>query len=447
MNDDRNTVDRLFSEGLGNYNPSPPPELWKKIDGRQMSAPADFPPAARTRYRAIGLLVLLMSGFIAFWYFEFLKTTPSGPNAAAEKKEIPFNTTTAETKPDCAESANSDLTPPDGALKIEHTIARSQLQIHPATHFSATAKTDYNKAVNKSADSNVEESGNQYPTSVSSLPETETLQQFGALRNDFIDWLSSRKARLNLLPAPSAFDDALRTSGQVRLPKRSPIPILLGIYAGWDQIHYGNDSKKQSCSAGISLSTFSGQWIMETGVAVSLSDDNGRFMINYNSLDSIGYYNRVVSFSIDPENPGTILFNTEATGVYDSVTHADEALTANRYTYLQIPLMAGYQVYTNRRMSISLKAGPVFSVLLGSEEPPATFSQDGATVSLIDDRTPVRFTTNWQVAAGLGVGFYLFHGLTFQLEPTCKTYLRPVYRNSRTNPNSIGLKAGLLYRF
>jgi len=134
-------------------------------------------------------------------------------------------------------------------------------------------------------------------------------------------------------------------------------------------------------------------------------------------------------------------------GVYDSVGHKVETKTANRYTYLQIPLMAGYRIYADRLFTISLKAGPVFSVLLASDEPPVIFSREGAILQSIDNQTPVRASTNWQIAAALGAGMHITRSLTLQLEPTYRSYLRPVYQHHRNSPYSIGLKAGLLYRF
>jgi hypothetical protein len=223
--------------------------------------------------------------------------------------------------------------------------------------------------------------------------------------------------------------------------------LIGGAYATWDLIDYGTGDRKQSQTFGLSLSTFKGPWLIETGAAVNLSEDNGRFMINYNSYDSIGYYNKVISFSPDPQNPGTVRFNTIVEGVYDSIDHSLETSTANRYTYLQIPLTIGYHLYSNRLLTFSFRAGPIFSILLDSNEPTASYDQQGISLTSIEDLSPARVSTNWQLSASLGFGFHLSQRFTLLAEPTYKAYLRSVYQHNHSKPQSIGLKAGLLYRF
>jgi len=59
----------------------------------------------------------------------------------------------------------------------------------------------------------------------------------------------------------------------------------------------------------------------------------------------------------------------------------------------------------------------------------------------------VRVSTDWQMSAALSLGMRLSQRFTFELQPVYKTYLRPVYQNLNTKPQSIGIRAGLLYRF
>lgn len=454
MKDERNNIDKLFSDGLGDFNPAPPPELWDRI-GTEIPAPLPLAPGAATnglsRLIFLGIAAAFFTGLAVLWFV-----------ADNNNAELQKNNSLLQSKK--TDAGITDIKPinkseNDNPAETKNT-AESEQQTNPEENRKLTA---HEKTVNPSetalttpltSTSEIETITPQVPAIQNQFSESEIQANvfhsntgIGDLRSDFTTWLNSLPAGLMTASAVTVFNNHYKTSQKPSMPKGHSIPLIGGIYASVDQIDYGKGHKKQSYAAGLSLSTFKGPWILETGVAYCLNGDNGRYMINYNSWDSLGYYNRVVSFSPDPDNPGTIKFNTEVEGVYDSIDHALETKTINKYAYLQIPLMAGYQIYSNRLMTISLKAGPVFSLLMGSNEPAAIFNIDGANLQSIDNLSTTRVSSNWQIVAGLGVGFHLSRSLTFLAEPTYKTYLRPVYRNHSTKPQSIGIKAGLLYRF
>lgn len=449
MNDERNKMDELFREGLGDFNPTPPPGLWERIDA-VIPVPVPVPPASGSgRLLMIGIAALLFTGLILLWWFTGSGPESSEKNNNIRQTEIPVTANSAtsaqETDTDRDLSVNTSKSTPNNHSKNQSQELDSKQDF--ATNPLKTKAVEDPQVIDV-----VEEI--QSPFDNSPGAESATLKvnkteysSLTELRRDFTSWLNMKPAGLNTIPVASPFDNRYKTTEKPGLPRRNRMPVIGGVYASMDWIDYGSGDKKQSMAAGISLSTFKGPWLLETGLAYSLSEDNGRFMISYNSYDSIGYYNKVVSFTPDPENPGTVQFNTEVQGVYDSIDHELETKTNNRYSYLQIPLMAGYQLYAGRLFTIGLKAGPVFSVMLGSDEPVAAFEQEGTTLNSIDNLSPQRVSTNWQVAAGLGIGMHLSPRLTLLAEPTYKYYLRPVYQNHNTKPQSIGIKAGLLYRF
>jgi len=449
MNDESKNIDNLFSEGLGNLNPTPPPELWEKI-GAGIPTQAPVVPVLGTgRIVAIGISAAVIFGLAILWVLTGNNSPEPKQTESVQQQEMPSATKSPEIKDKETTVEKSETTESKPAVKHENTTPVKAPEAKTATNLSEKSTIALSTSVKVEKTVPVSEpilkSQPEDQASVAkSDPANTTLAD---LRRDFTSWLSAQPAGFNIVSATSVFNNQYKNSQKLALPKRIHIPLIGGIYAGLDMIDYGTGNRKQSNSVGLSLSTFKGPLSLETGVALNLSEDNGRYLINYNSLDSIGYYNKVVSFSPDPQNPGTIHFNTEVQDVFDSIDHSLESKTTNRYTYLQIPLIAGYQIYSNRLLTISLKAGPVFSLMLNSTEPGITFNQDGTNLQSIDNLSPARVSTNWQIAAGLGVGLHLLSRFTLMVEPTYKTYLRPVYRNYRSNPYSIGLKAGLLYRF
>jgi len=452
MKDKRNKIDDLFREGLGKLNQAPPPDLWERIDANLPSVrPAPEAPLIPGRLVKAVTAAAIIAGAFILWFILGKSNHESGQTESIPIQEQSSGTTLTTTgqKPVLLPDQTGKIAEPfieytqknDRINKVAEKAAKASDKNHDTRLHSKTASGEI-KPLSGAADL----TNNNYPD-----PGAEKLITYqtglAGLRLDFTNWLITLPAGQIYQENFSSFSAGLRKTRNPLAPKRGAIPLIGGVYASRDIIYYGKGHHKQSRAAGLSLSTFKGPWEFETGVAFNISDDNGKFDVNFSSFDSIGYYNKVVSFSPDPQIPGRVIFNTVMEGVYDSVGHNIEAQTVNRYSYLQIPLMAGYRIYADRLFTISLKAGPVFSVLLASDEPPVTFSREGAILQSIDNQTPVRASTNWQIAAALGAGMHISRSLTLQFEPTYRSYLRPVYQHHRSSPYSIGLKAGLLYRF
>lgn len=452
MKDERKNIDQLFSEGLGDFKPAPPPEMWEKIGtGLSVSTPGTVSPARNIgRIVLIGVAAVVLTGIALLWYFsghnnpvqEDLNTIQQTEAPVIDNNQ-PIVTSTKSAKAETKSAISTEIT---GETNLE-TAKQQPQKTETILKIVSVPFADANE------NSIVKNKGTVKNTAVESIykePLSATNENSALitdLRTDFTQWLISQSIVFIPVSATSVFNEKYRQSGKPSLHSKTDIPLIGGVYAAWDRIDYGNNHTKESRALGLSLSTFRGPWLLETGAAVCLSDDNGRFLVNYNSFDSIGYYNKVVSFSLDPNNYGSIQFNTEVQGVFDSIDHHMETKTVNRYTYLQIPLMAGYHFYNNRLFTLSIKAGPIFSVMLNSSEPGINFIRENANLQSIDQLSPSRVSTNWQIAAALGIGLHLSQKLTLQLEPTYKTYLRPVYQGYQTKPQSIGIRAGLLYRF
>lgn len=443
MNDERNHIDNVFREGLDNFTPPAPPDLWATIESEIQpgAAPAVYRGYRRILWVAVAVLVLTA---ISLWLLNRESGRVSPPNAAEHtpgiaKPKSQTLTSAAVPSPIPAEKsleaiAHHNMISHSKAVMPENGMANSEHPNYPES--SATRPAQYSREAS---------TGNDLASFSPSQPNKPAT--FPSLRSDFIGWLNALPAGLTSIEASSAFNDALRNRNNPYLRAKQRLPLIGGVVTGYDNIDYGNGNRKHSMSAGFTLQTFKGAFTLETGVAIALSTDNGRYLINYRSWDSLGYYNRVVSFSPNPQQPGSITFNTVVEGVYDSIGHSLEAGTNNRYTYLQIPLMAGYRIYADRIFTIGLKAGPVFSLMLRAHEPGADFSLQGSSLQSIHNLSPVRVSTDWQMSAALSLGMRLSQRFTFELQPVYKTYLRPVYQNLNTKPQSIGIRAVLLYRF
>ncbi len=177
--------------------------------------------------------------------------------------------------------------------------------------------------------------------------------------------------------------------------------------------------------------------------------DDGLYKINYESNDSIGFYNNVVSYSINPAT-NQIVYTYEQKSIYDSVMHVADDRTKNRYTYLQIPLLIGYRLYESNRLSLSAKVGPAVSFLVSTREAAPVIDYPNARIVKIENNTPARVETNWQVWAGLCLEYRLSKSVSLYFEPVYKYYFNPVVMKegvTYSNPWSVGLGVGLQFNF
>jgi len=266
--------------------------------------------------------------------------------------------------------------------------------------------------------------------------------------------------------SPRAFAIAGPGSYKQRPPQRNyhyPAGLLHGGYQPYFSVsayfspevteyqRVASESKENSYLGGIALSYHTSRYIVQLGLEYSRFDDLGDYLVNINSYDSIGYYDGISGFDIDPENPGALIYHTHTVEVWDTVQHHSHEQTRNHYSYLQIPVMFGYKAFERGIFSAHIKVGPSISFLLNREEPTLNFRADaGARVAGVDDFTASRLNTNVQVLMSLALRFQFNNRAGLIVEPTYRQYLNSVYDvndNSLKNPYGIGVKGGIFINF
>ncbi|MEI6172216.1 MAG: outer membrane beta-barrel protein [Bacteroidota bacterium] len=185
-----------------------------------------------------------------------------------------------------------------------------------------------------------------------------------------------------------------------------------------------------------------------TGIGLGYVFDEGKYRVDYQSLDSIGYFNNVVSFATGANNE--IIYNTETKNVYDSLRHMADDRTRNRYTYLQVPFLLGYRIFESNAVSLTFQAGPAVSFLVSSRMSDPLINYPNARIIKIEDNTPTRVTTNWQLWANLNLEIRLNRKISLYVEPSCKYYLKPIVEQENMSfkaPWSVGLGVGIQFNF
>jgi hypothetical protein len=181
-----------------------------------------------------------------------------------------------------------------------------------------------------------------------------------------------------------------------------------------------------------------------TGLELGYMIDQGKYRVDYKSLDSVGYYSSVVSYTVGTNNE--IIYNTSVKTLYDSLNHSADPSTTNRYTYLRFPLLIGYRMVETNRFSVTLKAGPAWSVLLAEKKGVPVVEYENATITRIDEETSPRLKTNWQLWANLLLEMKISERFSLYLEPNWKYYLKPTAEQESPNakaPWSVGVGLGV----
>jgi hypothetical protein len=199
------------------------------------------------------------------------------------------------------------------------------------------------------------------------------------------------------------------------------------------------------------LAYHAGRFYIRPGLSFGVMYDKSRNSISYKSNDSIGYYREVISYSIDPLNPNRIIYTTVNRTVFDSLVHSMEQEIRNRYEYIQIPLMFGFDIVRSPKFLLSIQAGPVVTFLLGSKEISSeTIDLTGKTLISSTPGTFRRTESNWQLWGALHMEYRFSKQWSLSFEPVYKYYFKPVAEMpspSDKSPWSLGLQVGFRYSF
>jgi hypothetical protein len=190
------------------------------------------------------------------------------------------------------------------------------------------------------------------------------------------------------------------------------------------------------------------RYSIRTGVGLSITKGTNELAIGYNEY--LGSYQDLdsIEFTWDEKHYHLLpTYYTSEKDVWDSLVKIEENKVIKRYTYLQIPLVLGYDFLQKGRFSMGVRTGPILSLLLTSKQLSANYDPGRDQIVAINEITPDRIQTNWQVMAGINFSILLNKRWTIEVEPEGRYYFNSVYEKSdiTKKPWSIGLRAAILF--
>ncbi|MCX6268109.1 MAG: hypothetical protein NTW16_12240 [Bacteroidetes bacterium] len=134
--------------------------------------------------------------------------------------------------------------------------------------------------------------------------------------------------------------------------------------------------------------------------------------------------------------------------VWDSLMKLEYAKVVKRYTYLQIPMIMGYDFWQSDRISFGVRVGPVLSVLIATKQLSPNYDPGTKRIISINDIAPEQVSLNWQVMAGFNTAIRLTGSLNLEIEPWARYYFNSVYEKpvNNTKPWSIGVRAAFVVK-
>jgi len=454
MNNKYNNIDELLKESLTDYGKKPSTGVWQKITFRLWLLE-----------KGIYFLIPIIIAVFIVGYFLFNQSeSPTKPIS-------PSYSETTETKSnDNQESAFESNTQnsPNGNLynsNIEQTIQHKDKEVKQlqksnqeqqieeqvnTTNKTATAEeiTIGKTSENTSAKNNnfIASSYQNQTNSQNIYPGLDELEKAQALNvNAFLLATNS-----NHNPQHIQLRSSVNYLMSDNKPKRTPLGYWsYGVHLVPEIIFTNNEDKDKKQSVSLDLTGIYSikNVYFQFGAGIGLSNDKGKFNIDYSQYDSIGYYYAVTGFSINQQT-GQPVYKTELENVYDTVYYNQTENADNLFTYLRIPAYVGVNVHNSKKVNLSIKAGGIYSILINSRESNYTFTNDNATWINVVDETHKRVSSNLQLSVGIGAALRLKENLSLSFEPAYNYYINNIYINdvSKKTPWSISLRTGIIFK-
>jgi hypothetical protein len=233
--------------------------------------------------------------------------------------------------------------------------------------------------------------------------------------------------------------------------KKSNFHFYSGLGGTAGMMYYPATKDKFTYSADLSFGLKIKKVYLETGIGYQEMSEEGTVNIQFITQDSIGYYNKVLSFEVDPLNPANIIYNTLKTTVYDSINHFTVTYPTYQYNYLNFPLVVGYRIFDENKLIFSAQAGIIFSTMIGESFQPVDISSSDYQIVETINTTPLRVKNNLQMQLALRFGYRITSGLSVIAQPVFSKYLNSIYDAhagyQNVKPYSMGVRVGIYYYF
>ncbi len=225
--------------------------------------------------------------------------------------------------------------------------------------------------------------------------------------------------------------------------------VTLGLYYTPEWMFNTLNGEKFVNNAGFEGTFHFGRYSVSTGMGLSMTVGSNELLVKTNPFKGTYTFLDSITFNWDQQHYNLVAnYFTTDKSVYDTTLQNSISSVKKRYTYLQVPLVLGYDFWQDSRFSVGIRGGAVMSVLLKTENLSGAYDAGNDRIISINDISPDRISLNWQAVAGISASLKLSERFSLELEPDVRYYFNSVYESSviTKKPWSIGLKSAFLVK-
>jgi cytoskeletal protein RodZ len=432
-------------------------------------APAALPPGKSwKKWYIIPVILIFLGGLVAVFVLTNEnspeeKATIHQPTANIQVPSADIQQPTADiqepitnSQQPTANSQEPSAISNEPTAAIQKTTATIQqptanIQEPPASSQQPTANLQEPTAISKEPTANIQE------TTATIQQPTATIQAPSANSQEPPATIQQPTANIQEPPASSQqptadIQEPTAISNEPEASNDQPVPwrVAASVYYNPELMFNTLEGNKPVNNFGMEAIFYHGLVSIRTGVGLSVSKGITENSVNYN--DYLGAYNKLdsMAFTFNEElnnfEPEFYMSNEK---VWDSVPQSDSTEIIKRYTYLQVPLVLGFDFWQKGKISVGVRVGTIMSVLLKSQQLTGEYDPGESLVIGVNQLTPSQVSTNWQATGGFDVSAVLTKRIGLEIEPQARYYYGSIYEKSGDikKPWSLGIRAAIVYKF
>ncbi len=430
-------IDDLFKSEVSGMTLNPPEEVW---DGLASSIPAGPTTGRRRLFYGLSVVLLLLLAGGSYWIYE-----------STEQSIVIENYDQIDSSEEILTYSGLDEIAEESAEESDETEKSNTIvSVDPK-------KTDLMTVMaSESEESNTE-------------PTATTIEEINVIENEAIkihgysNDVTRNKLEISSMNSRSIYQLALDFTYsippkndplevQAYMKKRREFHLYTGLGASAAMMYYPDAKDQFTYAFDWAVGHKMKRFYIETGLEYQFVNEEANYRIDFKSLDSIGYYHKVISFEVDPEATQELIYNTKEVTVFDSVTHYTHATPTFEHEYLNIPLRIGFVFWERKPFRATVESGVIFSMLMKSaitNDYPLDPSQ-GELIG-ITRLTPERVSNNWQWMASVRMDYSITQSVSIMGQLSFRQYLNGIYKTEAelgvVKPYTMGLRFGIVYDF
>lgn len=425
MKRDLKKVDQFFASNLEGMRTEPSDQVWQGIEKRYFRRKAGY---FTSFMKILPIVVLIGSGIAVYTiFFQSGMDTP-----IVEDKAVSAPAESSKALENVQTEANTDQLLSTDAPEDQEVHANSQqiteVQVIPDSYVLGSSAKDMSSTVIA------------VPVGIHHHAPLTCYQIPGYYASTSADMNTAERKMTDVAFGYGINNDYVRKA-----------EYWFGAQVTPSVVFYPDKNNKNSWTGELTMDYVPSRFTLQAGIGLGYFKESGNYRVAYSSFDSVGYYYDVTSFSVNPQNPDSVLFELTEANIYDSVDHIVLTEMQNKYLYLRFPVNIGYNVFNNKRFTCYVRGGVVFSVLLWKDEPEIRMPANDISLIHVQQDYPGRVTTSWEFTAGISFIYKINKRLGLSFEPVYTRYISNIYKAgfdySNTKPYAIGLRTGIYVKF